>query len=62
MKYHFITFATTNYLQNAKELCESALNVGRFDTAKIYNLHDIDALFLNKNKHIFSHQRVISIQ
>jgi hypothetical protein len=57
VKYHFITFATNNYLNDAKELCESALNKGGFDTVKIYNLDDLDSIFLNKNKHILEQPR-----
>lgn len=57
VKYHFITFATDNYLENAKELCESALCKGLFDTAKIYSYKDIDNVFLSKNRHILSNKR-----
>ena len=54
MKYHFITFATANYLKDAQEICDSALNKGCFDTIKIYNYNDIEQSFLNKNKHILT--------
>jgi hypothetical protein len=54
MKYHFITFATENYLDDARELCDSALNIGGFDSAKIYNNSDVDPIFSNKNKHILT--------
>ena len=57
IKYHFITFATQNYLQYAKEICESALNKGAFDTVKIYEYKDIDPIFLNKNRHILEQSR-----
>ena len=57
VKYHFITFATKNYLQNAKEICESALKKGGFDTVKIYQYEDIDSVFLNKNRHIIEQPR-----
>ena len=57
MKYHFITFATANYLKDAQELCDSALNKGGFDTVTIYTINDIDQVFFNKNKHILSLSR-----
>lgn len=57
VKYHFITFATDNYLENAREICESALNKGLFDTTKIYTYKDIDEVFLYKNRNILSNKR-----
>jgi hypothetical protein len=57
VKYHFITFATENYLSDAKELCESALSKGGFDTVKIYTYQDIDNVFSFKNKHILTNKR-----
>ena len=57
MRYHFITFATENYLDDARELCDSALNKGGFDTVKIYNFNDIDPIFSKKNNHILSLSR-----
>jgi len=57
MKYHFITFATDNFLQGAQEICDSAINTGGFDTVKIYNYDAIDPVFANKNKHILSQPR-----
>jgi hypothetical protein len=56
-KYHFITFATKKYLNDAKEICKSALNKGGFDTVKIYQYEDIDSIFLNKNRHIIEQPR-----
>ena len=57
VKYHFITFATKKYLNDAKEICKSALNKGGFDTVKIYQYEDIDSIFLNKNRHIIEQPR-----
>jgi hypothetical protein len=57
VKYHFITFATEEYLENAQEICKSALNKGMFDTVKIYTYDDIDEVFIFKNKHILSNKR-----
>lgn len=57
MKYHFITFATNEYINDAKKLCESAQNIGGFDTTTIYNLDDLDEVFKIKNKDILSIKR-----
>jgi hypothetical protein len=57
VKYHFITFATNKYLKDAKELCESALNKGGFDSVKIYMYDDLDCVFVNKNIHILEQPR-----
>ena len=57
VKYHFITFATENYLENAKDICNSALNKGMFDSIKLYTNKDIDEVFISKNKHILSNKR-----
>jgi len=57
IKYHFITFATNNYLDDAKELCKSATNIGGFDTTTIYNLDDLDEVFKIKNNKILSEKR-----
>jgi hypothetical protein len=54
VKYHFITFATENYLKDAQELCDSAFNKGGFDTVKIYNFDHIDPVFSSKNNHILT--------
>ena len=52
MKYHFITFATTSYVNYAQNLCKSAMEIGIFDTARIFTYKDIDKDFLEKNKDI----------
>ena len=58
VKYHFITFATPDFMSFAKENVKSALSVGGFDTAKIYTQDDIDDYFKTKNKFLFSHKRL----
>uniref|UniRef100_A0A6C0KR96 Nucleotide-diphospho-sugar transferase domain-containing protein n=1 Tax=viral metagenome TaxID=1070528 RepID=A0A6C0KR96_9ZZZZ len=58
VKYHFITFATPDHMSFAEANVQSALNVGGFDTAKIYTMDDIDDYFKVKNSHIFSHKRL----
>jgi len=57
IKYHFITFATPDHMIFAKNNVKSALNMGKFDTATIYTLDDIDEDFKLKNSHIFSFKR-----
>jgi hypothetical protein len=57
MKYHFITFATKNYIDYAQNLCKSAIKIGKFDTARIFTYSDIDLEFLEKNKQILSLKR-----
>jgi hypothetical protein len=52
MKYHFITFATDNYIEVANEIVESAKNLGGFDTVKIFTLKDIDDFYIQKNSSI----------
>ena len=58
VKYHFITFATPDHMSFAEANVQSALNVGGFDTAKIYTMNDIDDYYKVKNSHIFSHKRL----
>lgn len=58
VKYHFITFATPDYMSFAKKNVESALSVGKFDTAKIYTMADIDTHFQTKNSFLFQHKRL----
>jgi hypothetical protein len=57
VKYHFITFATPNFMSFAEENVKTALSVGGFDTAKIYTLDDIDDYFKVKNKFLFGHKK-----
>jgi len=45
VKYHFITFATPDHMSFAQENVRSALNVGCFDTAKIYTMDEIEMYF-----------------
>lgn len=52
MKYHFITFATNSYINYAQNLCKSAIDIGKFDTARIFTYNDIDKEFFEKNKQI----------
>lgn len=57
VKYHFITFATPDHLKFAEDNVKSALEVGGFDTAKIYTMDDIDDYFKIKNRDIFAIER-----
>jgi hypothetical protein len=57
IKYHFITFATPDYMLFAENNVKSALNIGKFDTATIYTMNDIDEVFKLKNSHIFKFKR-----
>jgi len=57
VKYHFITFATPDFMSFAEENVKSALSVGGFNTAKIYTMNDIDDYFKSKNSHILNQQR-----
>ena len=54
VKYHFITFATPDHMSFAEANVKSALEVGGFDTAKIYTMNDIDDYFKAKNSHILN--------
>lgn len=56
-KYHFITFATPSHMNFAEENAKSALNIGYFDTVKIYTMNDIDEHFKKKNAHILDQKR-----
>lgn len=56
-KYHFITFATPDFMSFAEENVKSALSIGGFDTAKIYTMDDIDDYFKSKNAHILNQPR-----
>jgi len=57
VKYHFITFATPDHMSFAEANMKSALEVGGFDTAKIYTMNDIDNYYKEKNAHIFNLSR-----
>jgi hypothetical protein len=58
VKYHFITFATPDFMEYAERNVESALSVGGFDSAKIYTMDDVDDYFKAKNSHIFQYKRL----
>jgi len=58
VKYHFITFATPDHMSFAENNVKSALQVGGFDTAKIYTMDDIDDCYKLKNSHFFKHKRL----
>lgn len=57
MKYHFITFATPDFISYAEENVKSALSVGGFDFAKIYTMEDIDTHYKIKNQSILKCKR-----
>jgi hypothetical protein len=57
VKYHFITFATPDHMSFAEANVRSALDVGGFDTAKIYTMNDIDDYFKAKNAGILNQPR-----
>jgi len=56
VKYHFITFATPDFMSFAEKNVQTALSIGKFDTAKIYTMADIDPLFKAKNEFLFKHK------
>jgi hypothetical protein len=58
VKYHFITFATPDFMSFAEKNVQTALSVGKFDTAKIYTMADIDPHFQAKNQFLFQHKRL----
>ena len=58
VKYHFITFATPDHMVFAEVNVKSALEIGGFDTAKIYTMSDIDEYYKFKNSHFFKHKRL----
>ena len=58
VKYHFITFATPDYMSFAENNVQSALEVGKFDTAKIYTMDDIDNDFKIKNVELLKYKRL----
>jgi hypothetical protein len=58
VKYHFITFATPDHMSFAEANVKSAIEVGGFDTAKIYTMNDIDDCYKLKNSHLFKYKRL----
>lgn len=58
VKYHFITFATSDYVTFAQNNVKSALEVGKFDTAKIYTMDDIDEHFKIQNYDLLKYKRL----
>jgi len=58
VKYHFITFATPDHMSFAEANVKSALEVGGFDTAKIYNMNDIDDYYKSQNINLLKHKRL----
>jgi hypothetical protein len=58
VKYHFITFATPDFMTYAEENVKSALEIGGFDTAKIYTMDDIDPYFKQQNANLFKYKRL----
>lgn len=58
VKYHFITFATPDFMSFAEQNVQTALSVGKFDTAKIYTMADIDPHFQAKNAFLLKHKRL----
>jgi hypothetical protein len=58
VKYHFITFATPDFMSFAEENVKSALSIGGFDTAKIYTMNDLDDNFKIQNSHILKYKRL----
>jgi hypothetical protein len=58
VKYHFITFATPDYISFAQANIKSALEVGGFDTAKLYTMDDIDPHYIKQNAHILKYKRL----
>ena len=57
VKYHFITYATPDFMSYAENNVKSALEIGGFDTAKIYTPDDLDNYFKAKNSHILNQPR-----
>jgi hypothetical protein len=57
VKYHFITFATPDHMSFAEANVKSALEVGGFDTSKIYSINDIDEKYITQNINLFNRKR-----
>ena len=57
VKYHFITFVTPDHMSFAEANVKSALEVGGFDTSKIYSINDIDEKYMTQNINLFNHKR-----
>ena len=58
VKYHFITFATDDFISFAQQNLKTALETGKFDTAKIYTMNDIEPFYKNNNSHLFKYKRL----
>lgn len=58
VKYHFITFGTDDYIPYATQNVKSALNIGKFDTSKIYTMNDIDQFYKQKNAYLLTFKRL----
>jgi hypothetical protein len=56
MKYHFITFATDNYIKHANNICNSSKLAG-FDICRIFTFNDIDHLYKERNSYILNHKQ-----
>jgi hypothetical protein len=57
MKYHFITFATIDYINHANNICDTAIKLGGFDIVKIFTPNDLDEVYFNKNKDILNQKQ-----
>lgn len=57
VKYHFITYATPDFMSFAEDNVKTALSVGGFDTAKIYTPDDIDDIFKSKNNYLLTDKK-----
>jgi len=58
VKYHFITFATDDFISFAEQNVKTALETGKFDTAKIYTMNDIEPFYKNHNSKLFRCKRL----
>lgn len=58
VKYHFITFATPDFMEFAEKNAKSAIETGKFDTVKIYTMNDVDNVYKSQNNHILKSQRL----
>jgi hypothetical protein len=58
VKYHFITYATNDYLDFAENNERSAIRKGGFDTTKIYTPNDLDSRFITMNTKLLCYKRL----
>ena len=58
VKYHFITFGTDDFIKFAKQNEKSAIDIGKFDTSKIYTMADIETFYKQKNSYLFNFKRL----